>query len=157
MAYGNQKEWIERDLGDEEHAIYAVAKYLDVLKLGQWCGVVINWLGQFDGLERYALEENWPVMEVRDMLASYVGRGQPMHARELVKELVALPFVLFCAKQDLMPGRWNPLETTFIEYEYSGKQILVYEAEKPYPARECTEHYLYDAFVRVQETGTSVV
>ncbi|MBC7501833.1 MAG: hypothetical protein H7315_15265, partial [Herminiimonas sp.] len=143
----HEQEFPKRDIGDPAHAIYAIARYLDALNLGHWAGVIIGWLGQYDGFERYDFEETWPVVQVRDMLASYVSTGQRLYPNQLVKALVALPFVYLGARHENIPGRWNPLQQPFIEFENLGPQVWVWQSEERHPPSEDTEEYLFSAYV----------
>lgn len=144
-----------RDLSDPAHAVYTIARYLDALDLNEWSGVLTVWLGQYDGLDQYMFEEEWPVVMVRELLASYIANPRKLDAREFVKDLAALPFLHYRARMENGEGKWEPLLQPFVEYAQGDGNVLVWESPYPYPPAEITEAYLFATFMS-QKLGITV-
>ena len=141
-----------RDEMDHGHAIFAVAAYLRALGLHRQVERFIQWLGHYDGFERYVNEGQDPCMCVRDVLAGYANGCKAAKAsganeellHKIVQDIARLDFLryrAFWSTGALCDGHarlWNPLKQTwlsFIEYHLPGEEIWVWQSElQPYPS-----------------------
>ena len=138
-----------RHMTDDHHAPYAIARYLDALKLNGWCEVLMLWLGQYDGLEQYLEPSDNPPIAVRELLARYVANGQRIFPKTIAADLAALPFLHYRAK--LMGGTqtlWDPLETSFIDFAQD--EVAVWRGETPIPDTDVTKATLLSMLMRAQ-------
>lgn len=137
-----------RHLADNSHAVYAIARYLNILKLHGWCDVLMLWLGQYDGLERYLDPRESPPVAVRELLARYVASGQQLFPKTIAADLANLPFLHYRARiLTDAENHWNPVETSFIEFAQNG-EVAVWWSDDPVPDPNVTKAYLLSALFR---------
>ena len=144
-----------RHITDDQHALYAIARHLDALKLHGWCDVLLLWLSQYDGLERYLDLGESPPIAVRELLARYVANGQRLFPKTIAADLANLPFLHYRAKRIGASGDetyWEPLAMSFIEFAQGG-DVAVWHGEAPLPDTDVTKTYLLSSLVRRQMTG----
>lgn len=137
----------QRQTSDRQHAVFAIVRFLEALKLQGWTHVVMRWLGQYDGLECYMEPDAAPALQVRDLLACYVASGARVFPKTIATDLSRLPFLHYQAQR--MEEDWNPLDTPFIEFAQTGA-IEVWRSSTPHPDPEVTQAWLLTAFVRFQ-------
>ena len=137
-----------RRMSDKQHAVFAIARSLEALKLHTWTHVLLTWLGQYDGLECYMEDEDNPSFRVRDLLARYVATGTRVFPKTIAADFSRLPFLHYQAK--LTNGvDWESLKIPFIEFAQTGN-VEVWRSSTPYPEPAMTQAYLLSAFVRCQ-------
>lgn len=137
-----------RHLADETHAVYAIARYLNLLKLHGWCDVLMLWLGQYDGLERYLEPSENPPVAVRELLAGYVASGQQLFPKTIATDLANLPFLHYRARLLTADEKyWDPLEISFIEFVQGG-DVAVWRSDDPVAEPDVTKAYLLSALFR---------
>ncbi len=120
-----------RDEMDHAHAVFSIARSLDQLGLSAWLPTLIQWLGQYDGLETMLEDQYDPAICVRQVMLQHVVQhamespraGDAADAsalkRAIVRDLLQLDFVCYCAyfgepqKPRLI---WRPLEPSWLRF-----------------------------------------
>jgi hypothetical protein len=90
-----------RDAADRHHAVFDIVAHLAALGLSDWAPRLMQWLGQYDGLEVYADDEEDPHLCVCQVLANHrkrlglAGSEPAVVTRvKVIEDLLALNFVL---------------------------------------------------------------
>lgn len=125
-----------RDVLDHGHAIFNIAKQLDLLGLRAWTPIIVQWMGSYDGFEMHLLPELDPLNAVLTVLtefavnadkrvpASDVQRYQ--RKTEIASEFIGLPFIAYRAHWYNRPRKicrgWEPLQQTWMRFIESGEE-----------------------------------
>jgi hypothetical protein len=143
-----------RDLMDRAHAVYAITRSLDGLRLGNWTHPLISWLGNYDGLEGHIPPEDDPVINVRDLLARYLTQGR-IEIGLIAVDLSTMRFLHHRAAWiDERKGQrrnWMPLQQPWLDFVTHGEvgdDLRLWQSEKPWPPSEQVRHHLLAGYVR---------
>jgi hypothetical protein len=123
-----------RAAADRHHALFDIVRDLAALGLSGWIPRLMQWLGQYDGLEVYADDDEDPHLCVRQVLANHrkrrdLGTGEPavVTRAKIIEDLLALNFVHYRAHwgADLVADEdahvWEPLKQSWFSFLEQGK------------------------------------
>ena len=89
--------------------VMTISHYLESLGEPGWRGVLLQWLGRYDGIEVYMFPEEDPVLAVQELLGAYVEQGKSLDPEEFSAELADLHFCHYRARRDSDRKKWEPL------------------------------------------------
>lgn len=145
-----------RDVTDRRHAVYAIARSLDLLQQPGWTHTLLVWLANYDGFEDYLPEADDPVLSVRNLLTSYVTRNRPLEMGRLAVDLCGMPFLNHRAawvmeSPDQRSKRdWMPLTQPWLEFvseQSAGEELRVWQAAEAFPPPDVLRSWLLNGFV----------
>ena len=129
--------------------VMTISHYLESLGEPGWRGVLLQWLGRYDGIEVYMFPEEDPVLAVQELLGAYVEQGKSLDPEEFAAELADLHFCHYRARRDSDRKKWEPLAETFAAF-CEGVLVTVWQGAEPYPSRDLIQSSLLVRFCRAQ-------
>ena len=129
--------------------VMTIGHYLESLGEPGWRAVLLQWLGQYDGLEVYMLPEDDPVLAAQELLGAYVQEGRSLDPAEFSADLADLHFCYYRARRDSDRKKWEPLAESFALF-CEGVLVTVWQGLEPYPSRDLIQSWLLVRFCRAQ-------
>jgi hypothetical protein len=149
----------ECDVTDQRHALYAMVRLLDLLKLSGWSHTLLLWLANYDGFEAYIPDEDDPVVRLRTLLGDYVTRGKAPEMGRIAVDLCdvqRMPFLLHRAawvndtQEQRTRRNWMPLQQPWLEFVAArdpGEDLHVWAACEPFPPPDVLRLHLLRGYV----------
>ena len=135
---------------ERQQATMTIALFLDALCEPGWRTVILQWLAQYEGLERYLWPEDDPVVQVQNLLARYAENGHLPEAETLAIQLSELPHCYYKATR--IGVRWDPLNQTFADFS-QGENVDVWSWPHPEPTTATVQSWLLLKFCQTH-TGS---
>lgn len=132
---------------ERRQATMTIALFLDGLTEPAWRTVILQWLAQYEGLERYLWLDDDPLVQVQNLLARYADEGHLPQAEQLAVELSELPHCYYKASRN--GQRWDPLNQTFADFT-QGEIVDVWSWPHPEPTAETVQSWLLLKFCQTQ-------
>ena len=132
-----------------QEGVTSIGHFLENLGEPAWRGVLLQWLGQYDGLEAYMYPEDDPVLAVRELLGAYVQQGRSLDPEAFSAELADLHFCYYRARRDGDRKKWEPMTESFTSF-CQGVVVTVWQGAEPYPSRDLLQSSLLVRFCRAQ-------
>ena len=129
--------------------VMTISHYLESLGEPGWRGVLLQWLGRYDGIEVYMFPEEDPVLAVQELLGAYVEQGKSLDPEEFAAKLADLHFCRYRARRDSDRKKWEPLAESFAAF-CEGVLVTVWQGAEPYPSRDLIQSSLLVRFCRAQ-------
>jgi len=114
-----------------QQAIMSIAHMLQGLGQPAWISPVLDWLGQYDGLELVVFKDQDPVLLSAAALAELVqqradsGVSAAVSPAELADKLVGQNFCQLRARVGYEGREWNPATERFMDYLTQIKPVVI--------------------------------
>jgi hypothetical protein len=132
---------------ERQQATMTIALFLDALGEPGWRTVVLQWLAQYEGLERYLWPEDDAAVQVQNLLARYTEEGHLPDAETFVTTLSELPHCFYKASRN--GKRWDPLSQTFADFA-QGELVDVWSWPHPEPTAATVQSWLLLKYCQTQ-------